>query len=914
MRTDWCAWLVLAGVSALPAASVPAYTIETVAGSSFLGDGGPATSAQIGPIQGIAVDGKGNLYLSDTDHNTVRKVDTKGIITTIAGTGVAGFSGDGGAATSAQLNLPYGLAVDAAGNLYIADLGNNRVRKIALDGTIATVAGTGVKGHSGDGGPATAAQLFTPRNVALDAAANLYISEFEGHRIRQVTPSGTISTVAGIGVAGLAGDGGSSLAAQLSYPAGLAVDRTGALLIADSGNNRVRKIQPGGAISTVLGGDASTTLETPIAVAVDQSLNIYVADSSAVVRHYTAAGVWSNFAGTGEPGYSGDGSPATLAELAAPHDLAADLAGNVFIADGVRIREVYAYGLIATRAGDGYLHALGDGTPATGAILYQPSAVALDSSGNLFIADTGTERIRIVLGNGLIETLAGDGTAGYNTDGIAAPSAELWAPQGLAMNPSGNLILADTNNQRVREISAGVISTIAGTGAAGTGQQGLPPTQTPLRGPRGVCAGRDGSVYIVDTDNHRVLVAPPGGVVATFAGNGSPGDAGDGESAPLAQLNMPGACALDGAGDVFIADTANHRIREVMPTGAIGTVAGNGVAGDSGDGGAATAAALDAPSGVAVDGNGNIFIADTGNHAIRLVTPDGAIHTIAGQGKAGFAGDGGDSTSALLDAPAGMVLDGAGDLYFADTGNNRVRRLVPAADTVVVGPAPVTTQLALVNAASQSQGAVSPGEIVTIYGTGIGPASGVTGALDATGLMGNLLAGTEVTFDGVAAPLFYAQASQINAQVPYTIAGQSVTQVVVFYQGQLAGTLSLPVVAAAPALFPVVLNQDGSVNSSSAPAARGTVLTLFGTGEGLTNGANIAGQPATAPYPAPTLPVTLTVAGISSQLLYAGEAPNFSGLLQVDAVIPGGFIPSGPVPVQLAVGVAASPLITVWLQ
>jgi uncharacterized protein (TIGR03437 family) len=377
---------------------------------------------------------------------------------------------------------------------------------------------------------------------------------------------------------------------------------------------------------------------------------------------------------------------------------------------------------------------------------------------------------------------------------------------------------------------------------------------------------------------------------------------------------MPGGCAIDGSGDVFIADTANHRIREVMPSGVIGTVAGNGEAGYSGDGGAATAAALDAPAGVAADGNGNIFIADTGNHAIRLVTPDGTIHTIGGQGNPGFAGDGGDALSALLNSPAGMVLDGAGDVYFADTGNNRVRRLVPETDTVAVGPAPVSTQLALVNAASQSQGAVSPGEIVTIYGTGIGPASGVTGALDASGLMGNLLAGTQVTFDGVPAPLFYAQASQINAQAPYTIAGENVTQVEVFYQGQLVGALSLPVVAAAPALFPVALNQDGSLNSSSAPAARGTVVTLFGTGEGLTNGGNIAGQPATAPYPVPTLPVTLTVAGISAQLLYAGEAPNFAGLLQIDAVIPGGFIPTGPVPVQLTVGVAASPLITVWLQ
>ena len=907
---------MLAWAAALPAAEVPAYTIQTVAGSSNMGDGGPATAAQIGSIQGVAVDAKGDLFLSDTNNHRVRRVDTGGIITTIAGTGTAGFSGDGGPAGSAQLNLPYGLAVDAAGNLYIADLGNNRVRKVSPDGIIVTIAGTGVEGYSGDGGQANAAQLYTPRDVAVDAAANLYIAEFEGHRVRKVTPAGVISTVAGTGVAGLGGDGGSATVAELSFPAGLAVDRTGALYIADSGNNRVRKILSGGVISTLLGGSASTALATPTAVAVDRSLTVYVAEYlSPIVHSYTAAGAWSNFAGSGAIGYAGDGGPAIAAELMnASHDLAPDLAGDVFVADGMRVREVYADGLISTAAGDGYLHAVGDGSPATSAILYQPSAVAFDTSGNLFIADTGTERVRIVLATGLIQTLAGDGLAGYNTDGVAATAAELNTPMGLAFDPSGNLLLSDTNNQRVREISAGVISTFAGTGVAGTGQEGLTPVEMPLRGPRGVCTGRDGSVYIVDTDNHRVLVAPPAGVVTTFAGNGSPGDAGDGESARTAQLNLPSACALDGSGDMFIADTANHRIREVTPAGVIETVAGSGTAGYSGDGGAASAAALYAPSGVAVDGNGNLFIADTGNHAIRLVTPDGAIHTIAGQGTAGFSGDGGEGLAAFLNSPSGMLLDGAGDLYFADTGNNRVRRLVPETDTVTVGPAPVSAALALVNAASQSQGAVAPGEIVTIYGAAIGPTSGVTGSFDASGLVGNMLAGAEVSFDGAPAPLFYAQASQINAQVPYTIAGESVTQVEVFYQGQLAGTLNLPVVASAPALFAAALNQDGSLNSSTAPAAHGTVVTFFGTGEGLTTGANIAGQAAAAPYPIPALPVTLTVAGIAAQLLYAGEAPNFAGLLQVDAVIPGGFVPSGPVAVQLTVGVAVSPLFTVWLQ
>jgi len=403
MRINRCIWLGLACAAAAPAAGVPAYGIQTVAGSSFIGDGGPATAAQIGAIQGVAVDGKGNLYLSDTDNNRVRKVDTTGTITTFAGNGTAGFSGDGGPATAAQLNLPYGLATDVAGNLYIADLGNNRVRKVSLDGTIATFAGTGVEGYSGDGVQATATQLYVPRNLAFDAVQNLYIAEFGGHRVRRVTPAGVISTVAGNGVAGYSGDRGFATQAQLSYPAGLTVDRTGALYIADSSNNCVRKILPNGVISTVLGGTNATLLATPTSVAVDASLTVYASEySTAIVRSYTAAAVWAYLAGTGAPGFAGDGGAATKAWLMmAPHDLAIGPMGDIYIADGRRVRRVDTAGVISTVAGNGFLSTLGDGAGATSAILYHPSAVALDASGNLYIADTGTERLRMVTAAGL---------------------------------------------------------------------------------------------------------------------------------------------------------------------------------------------------------------------------------------------------------------------------------------------------------------------------------------------------------------------------------------------------------------------------------------------------------------------------------------------------------------------------------
>ena len=243
-----------------------------------------------------------------------------------------------------------------------------------------------------------------------------------------------------------------------------------------------------------------------------------------------------------------------------------------------------------------------------------------------------------------------------------------------------------------------------------------------------------------------------------------------------------------------------------------------------------------------VDDSGDIFIADTGNHRIRLVTPDGVIHSIAGTGAAGFAGDGGPATAALLNGPQGLFLDGAGDLYFADTGNNRIRRLVP--DPVAPAPVIQSTAITVVNAISLREGAVAPGEIAAIFGTGLGPDAGVTGALDAAGLLPATLGGVEVRFDGTAAPIFYAQSGQVNVQVPYTVAGSETVAVEVRYQGKLAGAASVPVAPSAPAMLALATNPDGSPNAESAPAPRSTWMTFYATGEGLTDGPNVAGKPA----------------------------------------------------------------------
>ncbi len=853
------------------------YAISTVAGSAFLGDGGPAIDAQLAIVQGVAADNFGNFYLSDTSHNRVRKVDSTGAITTVAGNGTAGFSGDGGPATAAQLNFPYGIAVDSKGYLYIADLNNNRVRRVSPAGVIQTYAGSGGNGSSGDAGPATSAQLLSPRNILVDPGGDLYISEFAAHRVRKVTPNGLISTAAGTGVAGFRGDGGAATAAQLAFPAGLAMDSMGNLYIADSQNGRIREVVYTGQIVTAMGGSAAVALLNPIAVAVNSSGNLFVADSTAVVREYTTAGKWIDAAGSGTAGFSGDGGPATAATLTKPLDLAFDQNGTLYIADQNRIRAVNSRAVINTVAGADYLFGIGDGGSATAAELYLPSAVALDRSGNLYIADTGTNRVRRVSPAGGITTIAGSAAPSTGGEATVATATWLSSPMGVAVDSFGNLLIVETGTNRVRKVAAdGLIRTIVGTGTAGLGPDSLPPTQTDLKSPQGICLGQSGNLYIVDTANHRVLLVPPEGVVSTAAGNGAAGSGGDGGPASLAQLNQPTACAVDTAGELYIADTYNHRIRKVDASGVIFTVAGTGIAGYEGDEGPAVSARLNTPRGVTVDDNGNIYISDTGNNAIRQVTPDGAIHTIAGTGAAGFAGDGGTALSASVSTPAGIVLDGSGDLYFADSNNSRVRELVP---TGVIAPpvAPLVTPLSVVNAASLSTGPIAPGEVITIFGSGIGPQTGVSALVNPDAMLETELSGSRVLFDGVAAPLFYAQAGQINAQAPYSVAANLTTDIQVVYQGVPVNTTTAAVVTAAPGVFTTAFNQDGSCNSISNPAFTGSYVTIFATGEGLTNGPNVSGEPAAAPYPQPNLPVAVTVAGVAAQRRVGRKRPRPGG-------------------------------------
>jgi uncharacterized protein (TIGR03437 family) len=879
------------------------YTIRTFAGGGMPVNV-PGISASLSSPNAVAADAAGNLFISDEGLNVVLRLDAAtGVLTVVAGNGTYGSSGDGGPATSAQLANPSSVAVDAAGNLYIAQINYPRIRKVS-NGTITTVAGIGSYGYNGDNIPAVNAQLSGPRGVAVDSAGNLYIADYGNSLIRKVS-NGVITSVAGTGVAGYNGDNGPVARVQLKYPAGVTVDASGNLYIADTGNCRIRQVS-NGVMATVAGSAAygyagdngpavNAQLNFPNGVGVDSAGNLYIADTLNYVVRKVSDGLITTVAGSGWWGLGGDNGPATGALLSYTYGVALDAAGSLYIADqeNQRIRKV-SNAVITTVAGAG---SQGDNGPAAGAQLYAPGGVAVDFAGSVYVADTSNNRIRKI-SKGAIATVAGNGTMGYGGDYGPATGAQLNDPVGVAVDSAGNLYIADRG--RVRMVSNGVITTVAGNATPGYGGDNGPALAAQVA-PYGVAVDSAGNLYIAEPGNFRIRKVSHG-VITTVAGNGTQGFSGDGGPATAAQLNSPWGVAVDSDGNLYIGDQGNHRVRKVS-NGAIATVAGSGMAGNWGDNGPATSAQLQEPSGVAVDSAGTLYIADWGTNTIRQVS-NGAIATIAGNGTTGFSGDGGPAAKAQLFEPFSVAKDGAGNLYIADTYNNRVRELLPTPSIDAV-----------VNAASGYAGAISPGEIVVVYGSTIGPAQLVTAA-PGGGSYGAQLGGASVSFNGIAAPMIYAGASQTAAIVPYGISG-SAAQVTVTYQGLTSAAFSVPMASSAPGVFTydstgqgpaAAINQDGvTVNTAATPTKIGDIISLYATGEGQTTPAGVDGKPASAPYPYPNLPVTATVGGQNAPVKYAGGAPGeVAGLMQVNVQIPAGIETGDAVPVVLRVGNAFS--------
>jgi sugar lactone lactonase YvrE len=775
----------------------PTSFIYSIAGNGhfgYSGDGGAATLAQVNGVSKAILDSAGNLYIADKANNRVRKVAAStGIITTFAGNGTAGYSGDNGPAIDAEVS-PAGLALDSAGNLYIADETNNVIREVAAaTGVITTVAGNGTAGYSGDTGAATSAELSQPSAIAVDSIGNLYIADYANDRIRKVTAStGIISTFAGNGTIGYSGNGGLAINAELNRPSGLTLDGAGNLYFADTFNNVIRKVAASSGVITAVAGNAfgagqfyggysgdggsatSAELYRPEDVAVDTAGNLYIADTyNQVIRKVTASnGIIGTLAGNGSncSAASGDGGPASSAGLCYPPAVSVDGAGNLYIADNFqRVREVTVAGnppsavtaapvfsvsggtypgpesttisdstpgasiymtmdgstpngasegnngpidisgtvtikalaiapgnlqsavvteaytisstpssVISTVAGSGVNGFSGAGGSATSAAIGYTKGVALDGNGNLYFTDSSNSVVWMVsAGTGSISIVAGNGKPGYSGDGSLATSAELNAPSGLASDKAGNLYIADSNNSVVRRVAAGtgVITTFAGNGHAGYSGDSGAATAAELNNPDGVALDSAGNIYVADSGNGVIRkILASNGLITTIAGNETTVYSGDGGLATSAGFGGINGIALDGANNLYIAD-GSGRIREVeASTGIITTVAGNGDWGYSGDGGPATGAEI-ADEGVAIDSAGNIYISD-GGEAIREVSGSPAfITTVAGSGFYGYYGDGLSATVAEIDGPMGIAFDGTGDLYIADSSNYRIREV-----------------------------------------------------------------------------------------------------------------------------------------------------------------------------------------------------------------------------------------------
>jgi cysteine-rich repeat protein len=659
--------------------------------TTLIGGKADATSLGLANPYGVAVDHDGNTYIADSDNNVIRRIDVSGFTTTIAGTGTPGWTGDGGVATSAELNGPRGVAVDGLGDVYVADTQNQVIRLIDPNGIITTVAGNGTLTFAGDVGPATSASLAQPSGVAVDGLGNLYIADATNNRVRRVDTRGVITTVAGDGNCCFSGDNIPATSADLRV-ANIALDGLGQIYIAD-GAYRVRKVDLAGVITTVAGdgtpctvspcgdGGAATSaqLSLPYGVMPDGLGNLYIAASAnARIRRVDPAGNITTVAGT-SIGFSGDGDLATNAQFSFPAGMSFDGAGNLYIADkgNGRIRRVDTRGYISTFAGAGGVGATGDGGSATSVVWYA-DALAADPAGNLYVSDPGAHcTIRRIDTRGVITTVAGTGSCGYGGDRGPATSA-LLRPAAVAV-ALGNIYVDDYGNNRIRRVDpAGVITTVAGTGIGGFSGDGGPATNAQISNATGVAADELGNLYIADYSNGRIRFVDTAGYISTIAGGGP--SLAEGILATSALVDTVNV-AVQGLFQVYISDFYHHRVRRVDTTGDILTVAGTGTPGFNGDDQAATDAQLYGPSAVAFDAHGGYFIADKGNHRVRRVDSAGAITTFAGKGTQGFSGDGAAAVDAQLDLPVSLGTDAVGNLYIMEsiqTGRARIRRVDPA--------------------------------------------------------------------------------------------------------------------------------------------------------------------------------------------------------------------------------------------
>ncbi|MGB7760182.1 MAG: hypothetical protein WBL61_10145 [Bryobacteraceae bacterium] len=935
------------------------YTIDTIAGGG-LPVNLPATSATLGYAAGVAVDSSGSVLVALTSYNMVVRIDpATGNLTPIAGTGTAGYSGDNGPATSAQLNAPIALAVDNSGNLYIADTGNAAIREvsngtittfgkagtlvkpsnagsypsgyfsqgIAVDGAgnvyiadthnnriteasgtgvVAAVAGSGGYGYSGDGLPASSASLRNPTGVAVDGAGNVYIADTYNNCVREIS-GGIINTVAGTGTGGYNGDNIKATNAQLWFPDDVAVDGAGNLYIADAGNSRVRK---------VTNGIITTTVANPGGVegiALDAAGNLYITTGSTVLK--AAKVSVTTIAGGGAP--VAEGSSPTGAQLNFPESVAVDSSGNVYIADtNNRILRKLSNGTIADVPGN----------------WFTPGALTMDAAGNLYMLN-GSSVVEITPA-GVVTTVAGTGpyTYSYNGDNIPATSATLAGPSSIAVDSAGNLYIADTGNSRVRKVSGGLITTVAGTGVSGYNGNNVPASTAQLSYPGAVAVDNAGNLYISDSAGLREvsdgIIAPVDAVASTIGYSSIAG------------------LATDSAGNLYIADPVGSRV-DKMSGGTIVALAGDGAAEFSGDGGPAGKAEVDFPSGVAVDSSGTVYVADSGDNRIRVLTPSGSpcMFSVSPQSFAAVAANGGNVTVniqassgctwgipglPLWIAASKIAATGSGSSTLTVTANPGAAprsALLTIGGTAVLltqqgsGNAPSINPAGVLNAASYTT-SLAAGGIASAFAT-----FPVSQMIASGSPLPTSLSGLSLQVNGATpVPLYFVSSTQVNFQVPWELSGQAQTLMAATVGSATSAGQVVNLAPFAPAIFAMNAKGTGQgaitdasynlVDSSNPATAGSSYILIYCTGLGGVTNQPPTGSPALAdPLSWTTTIPTVTIGGAPASVVsFYGLAPGYAGLYQVNAQVPAGSAKGNAVPVTISMGGATSNAVTIAVQ
>jgi sugar lactone lactonase YvrE len=654
------------------------YTFRTFAGTPPGGNvDGRGSTARFSLPSGMAADSQGNFYVADPGNQTIRKVTPAGVVSTLAGKG-SNFGSADGSGASARFNSPSDCAVDSAGNIYVADTGNHTIRKVTPGGTVTTFAGkAGVAGAAD--GPAGAATFNQPFGVAVDQSGNVYVADTANSTIRKISPTGDVVTLAGF--AGVTGSSdGTGDVARFRTPAGIAVDSAGTIYVSDTGNNTIRTISPSGTVRTLAGAagipggsdgfGTAARFNRPYHIAINSMAGIYVADgANDAIRQVSAGGAVSTIAGSAGVPGSADG-PANAARFNLPKGIAIDSSGALGIADtGNNEVRKVSNGTVSTLAGTNRSSAGSDDGPLLSARFYYPFDLARDANGNFFVADFANNTIRKITPDGIVSTIAGAVGVEGYVDGVGS-AARFNQPAGVAVDRFGNVYVGDSNNYVIRKITPdGVVSTLAGQPGVSGSSDGTG-AAAHFKYTRALAVDANGNVFVADALNNSIRKITPLGEVTTFAGCSTCNPGTVDGQGSSARFYEPNALAIDGAGNLYVAGSFNGTIRKITSDAVVSTVAGNPGSFGSTDG-PASFARFNGPQGIAVDRAGNIYVSDTSNETLRKISPAGFVTTLAGSVRF-FGSATGTGSAAQFDQPQGMAVDDAGYIYVVSPYNNTI--------------------------------------------------------------------------------------------------------------------------------------------------------------------------------------------------------------------------------------------------